>query len=135
MTNFRNETHLISTATLENPTIYDTGYYMCDGRWSSDPRTINFDWESDRRYIYISSQENLFFMDIVGQNVRIEGLKIISQPGDSIAIPLKVTHPDVRISVYQQTREIGVEPQNEFSKVIDAKLKESIVKSPNRLIF
>nr|CAH0106520.1 unnamed protein product [Daphnia galeata] len=109
VTNFRTETHLISTLTLENPTIYDTGYYRCDGRLS------------DLRYIYISSQENLFFMDAGGAGVKIERSKIISQPGDSIAIPLKVTHPDVRISVYRQTREIGRgEPQKEFSKVFDS---------------
>ncbi len=93
MTNLKNETHLISTVTLENPTIYDTGYYRCDGRLS------------DLRYIYISSQENLFFMDVGGQDVTIARLTIISTPSDSIVIPLKVTHPDVRISVYRQTRE------------------------------
>ena len=75
----------------------------------------------DLRYIYIASRENLFFMDVGGAGVEIERSKIISQPGDSIVIPLKVTHPDVRISVYRQTREIGpVEPQNEFSKVFDS---------------
>jgi hypothetical protein len=60
-------------------------------------------------------------MDVGGAGVEIERSKIISQPGDSIVIPLKVTHPDVRISVYRQTREIGrVEPQKEFSKVFDS---------------
>nr|CAH0103682.1 unnamed protein product [Daphnia galeata] len=115
VTNFRNETHLISTATLENTTIYDTGYYRCDCRCQTYRCRVY-----DLRYIYIASRENLFFMDVRGQGVRKAGSKIISQPGDSIAIPLKVTHPDVRISVYRQTREIGVEPQNEFSKVFDS---------------
>ncbi len=116
MTNLKNETHLISTFTLENVTIYDTGYYGCDGRLKY------------RLYIYISSRENLFFMNVGGQG----GSKIITRPGDSIAIPLALTHPDVKISVYRQTREIGVEHQNEFSKVIDGKVKESnrkIIKS------
>ena len=93
MTNFRNETHLITTLTLENPTIYDTGYYRCDV------------WLSDLRYIYISSQENLFFMDVGGQDVTIARLTIISTPSDSIVIPLKITHPDVRISVSPATEQ------------------------------
>ena len=44
-------------------------------------------------------------MDVGGQDVTIARLTIISTPSDSIVIPLKVTHPDVRISVYRQTRE------------------------------
>ena len=116
MTNSKNETHLISTVTLENLTIYDTGYYRCDGRCQTYRCQVY-----DLRYIYIASRENLFFMDVGGAGVEIERFKIISQPGDSIAIPLKATHPDVRISVYRQTREIGrVEPQKEFSKVFDS---------------
>lgn len=46
------------------------------------------------------------------------GYAVITNPGRPIFIPLRITHPNVTISVYQQTREIGVQPENEYSKVI-----------------
>lgn len=36
----------------------------------------------------------------------------------SFLIPFITTHPNVSISAFRQTMEIGAEPQNEFSKVI-----------------
>lgn len=36
----------------------------------------------------------------------------------SFLIPFITTHPNVSISVFRQTMEIGAEPQNEFSKVL-----------------
>jgi hypothetical protein len=46
-----------------------------------------------------------------------------ANPGESIQFPFKTTHPNVSISVFQQTTEIGVHPRNEFFEVI---LKNSI---------
>lgn len=43
--------------------------------------------------------------------------RIISKPGDSIVIPLKITHPNVSVSVYRQTKEKRFEPNDEFLKV------------------
>ena len=55
--------------------------------------------------IKLESYENLFFMDVGGQDVTIARLTIISTPSDSIVIPLKITHPDVRISVSPATEQ------------------------------
>jgi hypothetical protein len=46
-----------------------------------------------------------------------------ANPGESIQFPFKTTHPNVSISVFQQTTEIQVHPRNEFFEVI---LKNSI---------
>ncbi|EFX73336.1 hypothetical protein DAPPUDRAFT_325387 [Daphnia pulex] len=40
-----------------------------------------------------------------------------ANPGESIQFPFKTTHPNVSISVFQQTTEIQVHPRNEFFKI------------------
>ncbi len=55
--------------------------------------------------------EKLVFMDIQHNNLTVP------KERESIRIPLKTTHPNVSISVYRQTNELGVEFQQEFVKV------------------
>ncbi|XP_046654996.1 uncharacterized protein LOC124348757 isoform X2 [Daphnia pulicaria] len=104
---FKNETHLVSTMTLTNTTRDDTGFYNCSGNW-----------EQEDRYVYVSSTENLSLMR--NQNYIFPRFNLTATTRDSIFIHFIITHPNVTISIFKQTREIGVQPQKAFRKIFDS---------------
>jgi hypothetical protein len=86
------------------------------------PVRNNFPWFNNRFERHISSlkdsidrshsgHEKLVFRE--GDNDHFLGGK----PGEPIIFPCKVTHPNVSLSLFRQTRETTVQFQNEYFKV------------------
>lgn len=116
-TSFRNETHLISTVTITDTDPKDTGFYKCQGVWKKE----RYVYVSSRSFILSFSQtiqkywtnchfatrthsghEKLVFLEFE-YYLTIDSTN--TKEGDSIVIPLKVTHPNVNVSIYRRKDE------------------------------